>query len=47
MLIDVFEHIEDYMDFLRSINSRAKYFVFHIPLDMYIQGLISVWLGIA
>jgi hypothetical protein len=40
LLIDVFEHIPDYLGFLRSINSRAKYFIFHVPLDMNIQGLL-------
>ncbi len=40
LLIDVFEHIENYLDFLRQIKRKAKYFIFHIPLDMHIQGLI-------
>jgi hypothetical protein len=40
LLIDVFEHISDYLGFLDSISSRAKYFIFHIPLDMNVQGLL-------
>ena len=40
LLIDIFEHIEDYLGFLRQLQKRARYFVFHIPLDMHIQGLI-------
>lgn len=34
MCIDVFEHVPDYLGFLEKIQVRAKYFVFHIPLDM-------------
>jgi len=34
LLIDVFEHVPDYMGFLKALRSRAKQFVFHIPLDM-------------
>jgi len=40
LLIDVFEHVEDYMGFLRNLRARAHYFVFHIPLDMHVQGLL-------
>ncbi|MGB7415017.1 MAG: class I SAM-dependent methyltransferase [Thermosynechococcaceae cyanobacterium] len=40
LLIDVFEHIPDYLDFLNSITSRSKHFIFHIPLDMNVQGLL-------
>lgn len=34
LLIDVFEHIPDYMGFLRSLRGKAKNIMFHIPLDM-------------
>ncbi|TKV77520.1 class I SAM-dependent methyltransferase [Bradyrhizobium elkanii] len=40
LCIDVFEHIDDYMGFLRRIRGRAKYYVFHIPLDMTILGVL-------
>lgn len=40
LLIDVFEHVPDYMGFLKSLSSRSKYFIFNIPLDMYLVGLI-------
>jgi 2-polyprenyl-3-methyl-5-hydroxy-6-metoxy-1,4-benzoquinol methylase len=40
LLIDVFEHIEDYMGFLRKLAGRARWFVFHIPLDMHLSGLL-------
>jgi hypothetical protein len=40
LLIDVFEHVEDYMGFLRKLANRARWFVFHIPLDMHVSGLL-------
>ena len=40
MAIDVFEHISDYMGFLRDVRTRAKYKVFHIPLDLSVQGML-------
>lgn len=40
LLMDVFEHIEDYIGFLRSLKSKGKSFVFHIPLDMNISALL-------
>jgi 2-polyprenyl-3-methyl-5-hydroxy-6-metoxy-1,4-benzoquinol methylase len=33
LAIDVFEHVTDYIGFLRQLNRHAKHFVFHIPLD--------------
>lgn len=40
LLIDVFEHIDDYLGFLRKLNRSADQYIFHIPLDMHFQGLI-------
>lgn len=40
LLIDVFEHVEDYMGFLRKLSKRARWFVFHIPLEMHISALL-------
>jgi SAM-dependent methyltransferase len=40
LLIDVFEHVEDYIGFLRKLCKRARWFVFHIPLDMHISALL-------
>lgn len=33
LCLDVFEHIEDYYGFLRSIRSKAPLAVFHIPIE--------------
>lgn len=40
LLIDVFEHVEDYMSFLRKLSKRARWFVFHIPLEMHLSALL-------
>jgi len=40
LLIDVFEHVDDYMGFLRNLSKRSRWFVFHIPLDMHISALL-------
>jgi cyclopropane fatty-acyl-phospholipid synthase-like methyltransferase len=38
-LLDVFEHVADYMGFLSALRGRATYFVFHIPLDLSAQSV--------
>ena len=40
MAIDVFEHVEDYMSFIRAMKPRAEWKLFHIPLDLSVQGLL-------
>jgi cyclopropane fatty-acyl-phospholipid synthase-like methyltransferase len=39
LAIDVFEHVEDYISFLKSIRGLAKSKVFHIPLDLSVQSV--------
>lgn len=34
MAIDVFEHVEDCFAFVRKLRERARYKIFHIPLDL-------------
>jgi 2-polyprenyl-3-methyl-5-hydroxy-6-metoxy-1,4-benzoquinol methylase len=38
LCIDVFEHIEDYFTFLRSLRKKAQYKIFHIPLDLSVSS---------
>lgn len=38
--LDVFEHVEDYIGFLRSLRPIADWFIFHIPLDASAQSVI-------
>jgi cyclopropane fatty-acyl-phospholipid synthase-like methyltransferase len=40
MAIDVFEHVEDYLGFLRKLRVKAKYKIFHIPLDLSVQTIL-------
>lgn len=41
LCLDVFEHVEDYIGFLRQLRTHARRFVFNIPLDMNIAKLIT------
>ena len=34
LLLDVFEHVPDYLGFLDALRKKTKWIVFHIPLDM-------------
>jgi hypothetical protein len=34
MMLDVIEHLADPHDFLSKLHGKAKYYVFHIPLDL-------------
>ena len=34
LCIDVFEHVEDYIGFLKTLKNKSKYHIFNIPLDM-------------
>ena len=43
LVLDVFEHVENYFDFLRQLRGRAEYTIFHIPLDLSVQ---AVWRGL-
>jgi SAM-dependent methyltransferase len=38
--LDVFEHVEDYIGFLRSLRRIADWFIFHIPLDISAQSVV-------
>lgn len=40
MLVDVFEHVEDYLGFVRKASTVADRLILHIPLDM---SVVNVW----
>jgi SAM-dependent methyltransferase len=40
MAIDVFEHVEDYIGFLRALKSHGRFHIFHIPLDINVQTVM-------
>jgi len=37
---DVFEHIDDNVNFLKKLLNKSKYFLFNIPLDISLMSLI-------
>lgn len=39
-IMDVIEHLENPFDFLAKLKSRAKYFVFHFPLDLNVTTIL-------
>lgn len=40
LMLDVFEHVEDYMGLVRAVRSKAKQKLFHIPLDLSVQAVL-------
>lgn len=40
LCIDVVEHVEDYLGFLRALRSTARVAVFHIPLDVTVLSVL-------
>ena len=40
MAIDVFEHVPDYMGFVSKCKEKAKYKIYHIPLDIHVSSVI-------
>ena len=40
LCIDVFEHVENYMGFLRGLREKGEFKVFHIPLDLSVIALL-------
>lgn len=41
LMMDVFEHVEDYIGFIRKCNSKAAYKIYHIPLDMNMWSVFT------
>jgi SAM-dependent methyltransferase len=41
LIIDVFEHIEDYIRFINKAKTKAAYKIYHIPLDMSVLSILS------
>jgi cyclopropane fatty-acyl-phospholipid synthase-like methyltransferase len=39
LAIDVVEHVEDYINFLKKLKSFGAYKMFHFPLDLSVQSL--------
>ena len=41
LAMDVFEHVPDYLGFLAELRETARRFVFHVPLDLSVKGLLT------
>jgi len=39
LILDVFEHVDDYIGLVRDIRPKGKYKLFHIPLDLSVQAV--------
>jgi SAM-dependent methyltransferase len=40
LVLDVFEHVEDYFGFLNAIRPKSELKIFHIPLDLSVQTVL-------
>lgn len=40
LMLDVFEHVEDYMGLVRAVRPKARQKLFHIPLDLSVQAVL-------
>jgi cyclopropane fatty-acyl-phospholipid synthase-like methyltransferase len=43
LAIDVVEHVEDYISFVKRLRSLGTYKIFHIPLDLSAQSILRGW----
>lgn len=43
LLIDVFEHVDDFYGFLRNLKGKGKSVIFHIPLDLSVQSVYRAY----
>jgi predicted RNA methylase len=40
LCIDVFEHVENYIGFIKALKKKADYKIFHIPLDISVLSVL-------
>ena len=40
LMIDVFEHVDDYISFIRNTKTKGTFKIFHIPLDISILNIV-------
>ncbi|MGQ4275109.1 class I SAM-dependent methyltransferase [Terrihabitans sp. B22-R8] len=40
LTLDVVEHVEDYLGFLRALRPRAEHHIIHLPLDLSVQTVL-------
>ena len=40
LIIDVIEHVDNYIDFIKQCGKKATYKIYHIPLDLHVSALL-------
>jgi SAM-dependent methyltransferase len=40
LVIDVFEHVHDYMGFVEQCRHKGNYKIYHIPLDIHVSSVL-------
>jgi SAM-dependent methyltransferase len=40
LMIDVFEHVPDYIGFIEACKTKDEYKIFHIPLDIHLSAIL-------
>ena len=40
LVLDVVEHVSDYLGFLRDLRHKGRYVLFHIPLELTVHSLV-------
>jgi cyclopropane fatty-acyl-phospholipid synthase-like methyltransferase len=43
LVIDVIEHVEDYISFIKKLKPLGTFKIFHIPLDLSAQSILRAW----
>jgi hypothetical protein len=43
LAIDVIEHVEDYISFIKGLKDFGRSKIFHIPLDLSAQSILRSW----
>jgi cyclopropane fatty-acyl-phospholipid synthase-like methyltransferase len=43
LAIDVIEHVEDYISFIKKLKDFGTFKLFHIPLDVSVQSVFRAW----
>jgi cyclopropane fatty-acyl-phospholipid synthase-like methyltransferase len=43
LAIDVMEHVEDYISFVKRLKEFGTFKIFHIPLDLSAQSILRAW----
>lgn len=41
LCLDVFEHVPDYLGFISDLKNRARYKIFHVPLDISVLSVLA------